>query len=140
MAGGLVALVAVMHDAGTSIGSWDFVGPLFVSGLGMGAVFMPLFDIVVGGVQDHEIGSASGLLQALQQLGSSLGVAAIGTVFFGALGSYADHDRDFLAAAELTTLITVGLLAVAFAIAFFMPRHAKAEGGSAPAPAEPALA
>ena len=137
MAGGLVVLALVIHEAGTGIGSWDFVGPLFVSGIGMGAVFMPLFDIVVGGLEDHQVGSASGLLQALQQLGAAMGVAVIGTVFFGALGSYAGHDRDFLHAAELTTLITVGLLVVAFAIGFLMPRQPREQ---AAAPAEPALA
>jgi EmrB/QacA subfamily drug resistance transporter len=139
MAGGLAVLALVMHEAGTGIGSWDFVGPLFVSGIGMGAVFMPLFDIVVGGLHDHEVGTASGLLQALQQLGAAMGVAVIGTVFFGALGSVAGHERDFLHAAELTTLITVGLLAIAFAIGFLMPKHAKGHDGAA-ASAEPALA
>src|SRR2546423_12821482 len=79
-----------------------------------------LFDIVVGGLRDHEVGTASGLLQALQQLGAALGVAAIGTAFFGALGSDSDRARDFLQAAELTTLLTVGLLALAFAIGFLM--------------------
>jgi EmrB/QacA subfamily drug resistance transporter len=137
MASGLVILAVVIHGAGTGVDSFDFAWPLLVSGIGMGAVFMPLFDIVVGGLQDHEVGTASGLLQALQQLGSALGVAVIGTVFFGALGASADRGQDFLGAAELTTLITVGLLAVAFAIGFLMPKHARE---AVPAPAEPALA
>jgi len=139
MAGGLAALALILHDAGTGIGAWDFAGPLFVSGIGMGAVFMPLFDIVVGGLADHEVGTASGLLQALQQLGSALCVAVIGTAFFGTLGAYADRSRDFLAAAELTTLIVIALLGLAFVVGFFMPRRAKGQEG-APAPAEPALA
>jgi MFS family permease len=116
MAGGLVVLALVIHDAGTDIGSWD---------------------IVVGGLEGHQVGSGSGLLQALQQLGAAMGVAVIGTVFFGALGSYAGHERDFLHAAELTTLIAVGLLAVAFAIGFLMPKQARESVGS---PTEPALA
>jgi EmrB/QacA subfamily drug resistance transporter len=138
MAAGLAVLALVLHDAGTSVDSWDFVWPLLVSGIGMGAVFMPLFDIVVGGLQDHEVGTASGLLQALQQLGSALGVAAIGTVFFGAIGRTGDRAQDFLGAAQVTTLLVVGLLGLAFAIGFLMPKHAKDHG--TPAPAEPALA
>lgn len=137
MAGGLAVLALVIHNAGASVDSWDFVWPLLISGLGMGAVFMPLFDIVVGGLRDHEVGTASGLLQALQQLGSALGVAVIGTAFFGALGSDPNRARDFLGAAELTTLLTVGLLALAFAIGFLMPKRAK---GHEAAPAEAALA
>ena len=137
MAGGLAVLALVIHDAGSHVDSWDFVWPLLVSGVGMGAVFMPLFDIVVGGLRDHEVGSASGLLQALQQLGSALGVAVIGTAFFGAVGGGADRARDFMGAAELTTLLTLGLLALAFAVGFFMPKRAKGHEAGA---AEPALA
>src|SRR3954463_1064651 len=139
MAGGLVVLALVIHEAGAGIGSWHFVAPLFVSGIGMGAVFMPLFDIVVGGLEDHQVGSASGLLQALQQLGSAPGGAVIGTAFFGALGSQPDRAGDFLHAAQLTTLLSVGLLALAFAIGFLMPKQAKGQE-AAPRPGEAALA
>jgi EmrB/QacA subfamily drug resistance transporter len=137
MAGGLAVLALVIGDVGARADSWDFVWPLLVSGIGMGAVFMPLFDIVVGGLRDHEVGTASGLLQALQQLGSALGVAVIGTAFFGALGSQPDRAGDFLHAAQLTTLLSIGLLALAFALGFLMPKRAKAHEA---APAEPALA
>ena len=76
-------------------------------------VFVPLFDIILAGVADHEVGSASGILQALQQLGMSLGVAGLGTLFFGLLGSHVDRAADFMAASEPTILVTVGLLAAA---------------------------
>ena len=68
-----LALYAALHDA--SLGTADFIAPLFVAGIGIGMVFVPLFDIVLGGVEDHEVGSASGVLQAMQQLGMSLGIA-----------------------------------------------------------------
>ena len=48
-------------------------------------IFVPLFSIIMGEIDDHEVGSASGLLESLQQLGASLGVAVLGTVFFGQL-------------------------------------------------------
>jgi MFS family permease len=127
---GFVVLYLVFQAAGTDVGSWDFAAPLFVAGIGMGMVFVPLFDIVLAGVADHEVGSAAGVLQAMQQLGMSLGVAVIGTVFFGLLGSYADRTADFVNAGETTALITVGLLALAFAIGFLLPRHARAPEGA----------
>jgi hypothetical protein len=97
---------------------------------------VPLFDIVLAGVADHEVGSAAGVLQAMQQLGMSLGVAVIGTVFFGLLGTYADRTLDFVNAAETTALITVGLLALAFAIGFLLPKRARPqEHGAVPEPA-----
>jgi hypothetical protein len=104
----------------------------------MGMVWVPMFEIVVGDVADHEVGSASGVLQAVQQLGMSLGVAAIGTMFFGALGTHADRTRDFLAAAQQTTLITVGLVAVAIALGFLLPKRARS--GDEAWGAEPELA
>jgi MFS family permease len=135
---GLLALYVVLERAGTGVGSWDIVGPMLVSGIGMGAIWVPMFEIVVGDVADHEVGSASGVLQAVQQLGMSLGIAAIGTVFFGALGSHAVR-ADFISAAELTTLITVGLIAAAFAVSYLLPRQARQPQADF-AIAEPALA
>ena len=124
-AAGVVALYLVLERAGAGVGNWDFTAPLLVAGIGMGMVFVPLFDIILAGVADHEVGSASGVLQALQQLGMSLGVAGLGTLFFGLLGSHVDRAADFVAAAEPTILVTVALLATAFAIGFLLPKHAR---------------
>jgi EmrB/QacA subfamily drug resistance transporter len=118
---GVVALFVVLEQAGSGVGHFHFTAPLLVAGVGMGMVFVPLFDIILAGVGDHEVGSASGLLQALQQLGMSLGVAGLGTLFFGLLGA----RSDFVGASEVTILITVLLLAAAFAIAFLLPKHAR---------------
>ena len=138
---GLLALYAAVQHAGTAVGSADFIAPLLVSGIGMGMVWVPMFEIIVGDVADHEVGSASGVLQAVQQLGMSLGVAGIGTIFFAALGTYADHTRDFLEAAQQTTLITAVLVALAAALGFLLPKRARSGGGEwAAAEPEPALA
>jgi EmrB/QacA subfamily drug resistance transporter len=137
---GLLALYAAVAHAGTAIGSWDFVAPLLISGIGMGMVWVPMFEIIVGDVADDEVGSASGVLQAVQQLGMSLGVAAIGTIFFGSLGAHADHTRDFLDAAQRTTLVSIGLVAVAVALGFLLPKRARSgDEGWAAAP-EPSVA
>jgi EmrB/QacA subfamily drug resistance transporter len=121
---GVVALFVVLEQAGTGVGHFHFTAPLLVAGIGMGMVFVPLFDIILAGVGDHEVGSASGILQALQQLGMSLGVAGLGSLFFGLLGS--NGTADFVAASEPTILVTVALLAAAFAIAFLLPKQARA--------------
>jgi EmrB/QacA subfamily drug resistance transporter len=137
---GLLGLYAAVEHSGTAVGSWDFVAPLLVAGIGMGMVWVPMFEIVVGDVADHEVGSASGVLQAVQQLGMSLGVAAIGTIFFGALGAHADRTRDFLEAAQQTTLITVALVAAAVLIGFLLPKRARAGDEAWGATPEPAMA
>jgi len=122
---GVVSLYVVLDAAGTGVGHLHFTAPLLVAGIGMGMVFVPLFDIILAGVADHEVGSASGVLQALQQLGMSVGVAGLGTLFFGLLGDHVDGAADFIAAGEPTILVTVGLLAAAFAIGFRLPKHAR---------------
>jgi len=58
--------------------------PLLVTGLGLGVFTVPFFANALGGVAAHETGSASGLLNAVQQLGATVGVALLGTVFFRA--------------------------------------------------------
>jgi EmrB/QacA subfamily drug resistance transporter len=123
---GLLALVAVLQAAGGHVGSLELLAPMIVGGAGMGMVFVPLFDIVMAGVEPRQIGSASAVLQAINGLGMSLGVAALGSVFFGIAG--AGHIHGFVIAAQWTALITVGLLTVAFVIAFWMPRRAREMG------------
>ena len=135
---GFTALYLVFQTVGTDIGSFDFTAPLLIAGIGMGMVFVPLFDIILGGVDDHEVGSASGVLQAMQQLGMSLGLSGVGTVFFGLLG--AGTTAEFVSAAEVTMLVTVGLLVVAFALGFLLPRHAREPEAEASFVGEPVLA
>jgi EmrB/QacA subfamily drug resistance transporter len=119
---GLVVLYFVLAHAGAAASTWDFPGPLFLAGIGMGMVWVPLFEIILGGVAEHEVGSASAVLQAVQSLGMSVGIAALGTLFFALLGAHADRTLDFVSAAQLTTLVTAGLVALAFAIGFLLPR------------------
>jgi hypothetical protein len=140
MAAGLRGLWAVLEHAGAAVGHWDLAAPLLLSGIGMGMVWVPLFEIVVGDVADHEVGSASGVLQAMQQFGMSLGVAAIGTLFFGALGTHGDRTSDFVAAAQKTTLVTVGLIGLAVLIGFLLPRNARGQDRAPFATPEPAAA
>ncbi len=124
MAVGLIGVVTVFTVVGTSTGTWTLVGPLGVYGLGMGMIFVPLFDIIMGEVRDHEVGSASSLLESLQQLGSSLGVAVLGTVFFSAIGAR-PLLTDFIGAARTIAFISLGLVAFAFVIGFLLPKHAR---------------
>ncbi len=128
---GLVWLVSVLDANGAAIGSWDFTAPLLVAGIGMGMVFVPLFDIILAGVKDEEVGSASGVLQSMQSMGMSLGIAGLGTLFFSLAGAHG--AAGFVDAAERTILIAAGLLVVAFVIGFALPRQARPEPASEPA-------
>jgi EmrB/QacA subfamily drug resistance transporter len=124
-AAGLLAVYAVLRGAGAGVSTADLLAPMVVGGIGMGMVFVPLFDIVMAGVRPQEMGSASGVLQTVNALGMSLGIAGIGAIFFALTGGRGRHVPVYLNAAEWTALATVGLLACSFAVAFGLPRRAR---------------
>ncbi|MGW4728767.1 MFS transporter [Streptomyces shenzhenensis] len=57
------------------------LGPILVFGFGMGLNFVTVTITAVSGVAQHEAGAASGLLNATQQVGGSLGLSILTTVF-----------------------------------------------------------
>jgi MFS family permease len=124
MAIGLIAVDVVLRRAGGGVSAWQLAGPLAVTGFGMGMVFVPMFDVILAGVAPHELGSATGLLESIQQLSMSLGIAAVGTVLFDRLG--AGHGATaFVGAANHGLLVAVGLLVAAGAAVCWLPKHAR---------------
>ncbi len=69
----------------------NLLGPLIIFGLGMGFLFVPLTMVAVSGVDPEEAGSASGLLNVMQQVGGSLGLAILTTAFATAQRHAAAH-------------------------------------------------
>jgi MFS family permease len=134
-AAGLLALIGVLRIAGAGVSTADLLAPMIVGGIGMGMVFVPLFDIAMAGIRPHEMGSASGVLQTVNSLSMSTGVAGLGVIFFSLLGG--GHAAGYLSAAQWTALATVGLLASAFAVAFWLPRRAREAAGTGAAAGEP---
>ncbi|MGI5403499.1 MFS transporter [Streptomyces sp. CA-135486] len=63
----------------TYLGS--ILGPILVFGLGMGFNFVSLTLMAVSGVPTHESGAASAMLNTTQQVGGSLGLSILVTVF-----------------------------------------------------------
>ncbi|GIF15018.1 MFS transporter [Actinoplanes teichomyceticus] len=82
------------------------LGPLLLIGIGVGLTFMPLNAIILATVEPRDIGSASGLLQAVQRVGSSLGLAILVAVAAHAgTASFAGQAaRAFQVAAVLAVL------------------------------------
>ena len=84
---GTVVLALTVTSARTA-STLDLAPGLFLIGLGAGSSIGQLFDFILAGVGMSEVGSASGVLEAVQQLSSALGVAALGTIFFSALAGH----------------------------------------------------
>ncbi|MEV6827821.1 MFS transporter [Amycolatopsis sp. NPDC051102] len=65
------------------------LGPLLLMGLGGGLAFAPLNVIIMATVPAEDAGAAGGVLQTMQQVGSTLGLAILVTVFGSATRSSA---------------------------------------------------
>lgn len=63
----------------------SYVGELLpgflLTGVGLGFSFVPVSIAALGGIEPHEAGLASGLINTSQQIGGALGVAVLTTVF-----------------------------------------------------------
>lgn len=79
-AGLAAAVVAASNSSPSHSSAWIPVA-LAVAGLGGGLFTVPFFTAALARVKPHEIGSAAGLLNSVQQLGGTLGVAVLGTVY-----------------------------------------------------------
>jgi EmrB/QacA subfamily drug resistance transporter len=122
MAGGTLWVWAVVHSNGLSTSAVDLIGPLLLWGIGLGLIVAPAFNFVLAAVTDAETGSASGVLNAVQQLAGAIGVAVIGTVFFSAVS----HD-GFVEAITRCLIIELCLSPVLFALSMLLPAQPRDE-------------
>jgi EmrB/QacA subfamily drug resistance transporter len=94
------------------------VPAMLMISLGMGHVFVPLSSTALLGVPNHDAGAASALVNTMQQVGGSLGVAFLNTIATSATASYAVAHGGVSRAASVhgfTTAfaVSVGILALA---------------------------
>jgi len=120
MAGGVWWLYEVVGAHGMHTGSLELIAPQLVVGLGIGMTIAPLFDFVLASVTEPEVGSASGVLNALQQLGGAIGVAAMGTIFFSALG-----HLGFVTALQHCLLVELATTPVLLLLISTLPSRAR---------------
>jgi EmrB/QacA subfamily drug resistance transporter len=94
-AGGAAWLAQLGAHAGYAAG---VLGPLILSGVGLGLVIAPAINTGTFGVAPQDAGVASATVTVGQQLGASIGTSLLNTIFASAIASYiAAH----LAAARL---------------------------------------
>jgi MFS family permease len=72
------------------------LGPMIVTAIGLGLVFVPISLVSLSKVANNDAGVASSLLNAGQQVGGSIGLAVLGTV---AWSTFANNMRSQSAAA-----------------------------------------
>jgi EmrB/QacA subfamily drug resistance transporter len=118
------------RHVGTGTDPWPIVPGLVVAGVGLALLVIPLANVVLAAVPAQDAGGASGLFTTVQQLGGAIGVAVVGTVFFGYLNGHSftaafTHSAPYGAAAFLASA----------ALSLVLPRTAVADQYAEPNPA-----
>ena len=129
LAGGAVLMVAgiggvalAAPHVGVNGSPWPIVPGLVVAGAGLALLVIPLVNVVLAAVPAEVAGGASGLFSTAQQLGGALGVALLGSVFFGYL-----NGHSFEAALVHTAPYAMGAFALCAVLALLLPRTAVSE-------------
>lgn len=94
---------------------WATALPLLLAGLGNGLVISPNQTLTLSQVPVRNAGTAGGLLQTGQRIGSAIGIAAVGSAFFAHLASSRDYAASFeigllVAAIFVLAALVLGLL------------------------------
>jgi EmrB/QacA subfamily drug resistance transporter len=112
------------------------VPAMLLISLGMGHVFVPLSSTALLGVPNHDAGAASALVNTMQQVGGSLGVAFLNTIATSATKSYAATHGGFGAAASVhgfthAWAFSVGILLLAVITVASLVQSPKRDDGDA---------
>lgn len=88
---------------------------LMIAGMGHGIVLPALVRITLAPVNSEKAGMAAGIVSTAIQMGSAIGVALIGTIFFSLL-----NNNSSVQSFKIAFVIAIGCLLTIFIIAFFL--------------------
>ncbi|MFI6806442.1 MFS transporter [Streptomyces luteogriseus] len=126
MGAGVLLYIWEAGHYGLTIAPWQMALPLVVMGVGMGLIVAPLTDAILSEVPREHAGSASGLINTVQQMGNALGLALVSVVFFGTIS---DHLRPeqigpaFLDAFQNALGWVAAVLGTMFLLMFALPKR-----------------
>lgn len=109
----ILTVVAVNLESGSDVGWWLAL-PLAIAGFGNGLVLPANQTRAVSEVPVAQGSSAGAVYQVFQRVGTALGIAVVGSVFYGQLAtSPGDYPQAFIHGVELSAAF--GLLTTALA-------------------------
>jgi MFS family permease len=121
-AAGIAGISLAAPHVGVNGSPWPVVPGLVVAGAGLALLVIPLVNVVLAAVPVEAAGGASGLFSTAQQLGGAVGVALLGTVFFGYLSGH-----SFEAAIVHIAPYAMGAFALCAVLSMLLPRTAVSE-------------
>ncbi|MFF0203635.1 MFS transporter [Streptomyces sp. NPDC005017] len=131
-AGALVLAAGVLlyrwesEHFGLDITPWQMIPPLVVMGAGMGLIFAPLTDAVLSEVPREHAGSASGLINTVNQMGNALGLGLVSVVFFGVIDEKvapAQVGPEFVNGFQHALGYVVAVMGAIFLLMFALPKR-----------------
>ncbi|WP_189175078.1 MFS transporter [Streptomyces lasiicapitis] len=128
MAAGVLVYIWEADRYGTGIASWQMALPLVVMGLGMGLIVAPLTDAILSEVPREHAGSASGLLNTVQQMGNAFGLGLVSVVFYGVIDEKVTPDRipaEFINGFQHALWWVVAVLVAIFLLMLTLPKRPK---------------
>jgi EmrB/QacA subfamily drug resistance transporter len=121
-AAGLAWIAAVSTP---TIGYDALVGPFVLSGIGMGMFFAPVANVVLSAVRRVEEGKASGVNNAIREVGGVFGVAVLASMFTR-YGGY-ESPAAFTDGLVVATWVGAAVVGVGALVALVIPRKRRAE-------------
>ena len=133
------ALIVITAHQESNIGLQWSQSPqyMFVVGICLGFVPVPLINIIISRAKIEDAGAASGVLNTMIAVGNAMGIAFIGSIFFGLggtgsstatadIGSHSNESNHirihhYTDAFVSSTLCTMGLVITTFVLVFFLP-------------------
>jgi predicted MFS family arabinose efflux permease len=104
-----VGLAWIAAVSSADVGYASLVGPFVVSGIGMGMFFAPMANVILGSVSPSEEGKASGVNNAVREVGGVFGVAVLASVF----SRYGGYESPAIFSEGLVVATWVGAVVVA---------------------------
>jgi EmrB/QacA subfamily drug resistance transporter len=135
LAGGFIYTSWILNG-GLAANPWEFIPGLLLVGFGMGTIMGPVFSVALQDIDVKHAGAASGMLSAIQQVGSAVGVAIIGVIFFGHITRSTSHTamiitreaanaHNFAVAYRASIVLELTVLILLCILSFTLPRHFK---------------
>jgi EmrB/QacA subfamily drug resistance transporter len=114
----VIAGMAWLSRVSPATGYWTGVfEPMVLFGVGMGVVFVPLTTVSLAGVRAEDSGAASSMVNVMQQVGGSLGLAVLVAVYGTARRNALAHPVAGLTAAAFQHRVLAHGMSVAFGLA-----------------------
>ncbi|EUJ33694.1 major facilitator family transporter [Listeria floridensis FSL S10-1187] len=125
--GGLTAVSMIFHWNSGAFSPWLTALPLFISGLGSGLIISPLNSFTLATVPGADRGGASGIFNTAQRIGSSFGIAFVGSVYFHTLhkSTAGGGAAAFSSSLQMSIYVNLVLLLLCLGLVFRLPKETR---------------